>query len=281
MKSNVFKDTVCLSVTFHLPGDIRKGNLSNVETQAEKSDLRLSKAIFRSDSYANCWKLSSRIKDWLKARSVPSPLKHGTYLIPRALIPEVEAKIAEARAEYSAEADTFIAEYPWLKDKARERLADQFDERNYPDPEVLRRRFWVEKMFIDFAPAGGIDQEAELKQALEDIRAALRCGLLDLVARLSNMLGERKDGKKKAVRKETLAAFTEWMNLLPARLVVDDDELKALADKAKVVMSGKSADDLRDIGTVRSQVKRELDGVVTQLQALVKDMPSRAFGFDE
>lgn len=279
--SNVFKDTVCLSVTFHMPGDTRPGNMAGIQTQADQSELRLRKHIFRSDSYKECWRIARKTRQWLERRSVPSPLKSGTYLVPRTLLPEVEEMLGVSQAAFNAEADSFIAEYPWLIERAKERLADQFDQRNYVPAEVFRRRFWMERMFIDFAPAGGVDQQEELKQAIEEIKTALRCGLLELVQKLAGMLGERADGKKRSLSSNALAAFTEWMDLLPARLVVDDDELKALADKAKAVMSGKSADDLRDVGTVRSQVKQELDGVACQLQALVKDMPSRAFGFDE
>jgi hypothetical protein len=123
----------------------------------------------------------------------------------------------------------------------------------------------------------------ELKQAYsrEAVKAALRCGLLELVQKLAGMLGERADGKKKRLSTKAVEAFSEWMDLLPARLVVDDAELKALADKARAVMAGKSPADLRDIGAVREQTRKELEDVGKQLAELVKDMSSRAFGFDE
>ncbi len=284
MSNSIFDKTVCLTVTFHIAGDTRPGNISMLGGDADKKEMSLSKRIFRSDAYAECWKIASRTRDWLKSRSVPSPLKVGTYLIPEQLVDAVNQRLTEAREEFNTAADAFAAEYPALIEQAKVRLLDQFDERNYLPVEVMRRRFWIERMFLDFTPArpGSIDQQAELTEAVSEIKVALRCGLLELVQRLSGMLGERADGKKKKrLSTKAVAAFTEWMDLLPARLVVDDAELKALADKAKAVMSGKSPADLRDIGAVREQTRKELEAVGCQLQTLVKDMPSRAFGFDE
>ncbi len=281
--SNVFKDTVCLTVTFHRPGCTRRGNLQGIETDADKRELGLRKRIFRSEAYQEAGRIISKTRQWLESRSVPSPLKSGTYLIPEMLVDQVNERLKEASAEYAAAADEFAIEYPYLVKRWEKKLGSQFDARNYPPTDVMRQRFSIDRMFLDFTPArpDSIDQRAEMENAITEIKAALRCGLLELVQKLAGMLGERAGGKKRALSSKALAAFTEWMELLPARLVVDDDELKALAEKAKAVMSGKSADDLRDIGTVRTEVKRELDGVACQLQALVKDMPSRAFGFDE
>jgi len=281
--STIFDKTVCLTVTFHMPGDSRHGDMGDVETDANKSELALRKRIFRSDSYRECWMIANKTRKWIEKRSVPSPLKAGTYLVPQGLVDEVEEMLGVAQAAFYAEADSFIAEYPFLIKQAEGRLGSQFDPRNYPPVDVMRRRFRVERMFLDFAPArpGGIDQEQELEGALLEIKAALRAGLLELVQKLTNMLGDRKDGKKKGLRDTALTAFTEWMDLLPARLVVDDDELKGLADKAKAIMAGKAVADLRDIESVRSQVRTELANVGEQLKGLLKDMPARAFSFDE
>lgn len=275
------KNTKCLSVTFHMPGDNRKGTLADVDVDADKSELRLSKRIFRSDSYRAAQVISHKTRRWLDKRSVPSPLKSGTYLVPEALMEEVEEHLREKRAEFLAEADAFITEYPYLVEKAKERLRGQFNPANYPPVEVIRRRFWMDRIFLDFTPAGDVEQQEELQQAMDDIRAALRCGLLELVTKLGGMLGERKNGQKRGVTKKTLSVFNEWLDLFPKRLVVDDDELKSLADKAKAVMEGKSQADLRDIGAVREQTRKELQQVGEQIEGLLKDMPSRAFSFDE
>lgn len=281
--STIFDKTVCLCVGFHAPGTTRNGDKSILDTEADKNELKLTKRIFNSDTYAANRRIRNEAKRWLEKRSVPSPLRNGTYLIPVVLIDEVNAKLDEMIQEYNRTADQFAEEYPSLIEEWKDRLKDQFDRRNYPSARQIRRRFGVDRMILNFslAQSDKFDQSAELEEAVQEIRTFLRQGLLDLVNRLADMLGETKDGKKKKVQGRTLQAFNEWMELLPARLVVDDDELMKLAGQARKIMEGKSVDDLRDLDRIRDETRTVLEKVGTKLKDMVKDAPSRSFGFDD
>lgn len=283
MPSTIFDKTTCLSITFHMPGRTRHANKDKIDTEAEKSELVLSKRIFDSDNYRKCIRIAVKMRDWLESRALPSPLKEGTYLIPSGLIDQVEAKVSEMRTEYAEAADAFIAEYPELIEQWRDKLKEHFDASNYPPAEVMRRRFWVQRIILDFQPArpDDIDQRQEIEDAILEIKAALRQGLLDLVSKLAGMLSERKDGKKRGFRSDALEEFNEWMQLMPARLVVDDDQLKTLAEKAKKLLAGKSLDELRDMDSVRDKVRIGLEKVSKGLSGLLKEMPKRSFGFDD
>jgi len=281
--TTLFDKTICLKVQFRAPGTRRHGDLTDIDTDAQKTELALSKRIFDSETYQLNRRIRNQVKKWLERRSVPSPLSNGTYLIPVQLIDDVNRKLDEVRVEYDASADKFVEEYPALIDVWREKLGSQFNADDYPSPREMRRRFAMERMILNFSPArpGEIDQSAEIESAVNEIKAALRYGLLELVQRLSGMLEEGKDGKKKRISSSSVDQFNEWMELLPARLVVDDEELKAVADRARKLMTGKSVDDLRDIEKVRSQTKTGLTKIAQRLEKLVKDVPSRAFGFDD
>jgi len=278
---NQLKKTRCLSVTFHLPGDSRKGSLGDVSVDADKSELRLQKKIFRSESFRKAQVISIKTRQWIEARSLPSPLRSGTYLIPESLVDAVEEKLKEAESEFNAAADAFCNEYPTLIKNAKERLRGQFNQNNYPPVDQMRRKFWMERLFLDFAPSNGIEQTEELSRAIDEIKAALRCGLLDLIDKLSGMLGTKKNGKKRAVTDKALQSFNEWIALLPERLVVDDAELVKLVDQAKELMSGKSRADFRDIESVRTATRKGLQEVGEQIRGLLKDMPSRSLSFDD
>lgn len=281
--TTLFDKTICLKVQFRAPGTRRHGDLTDIDTDAQKTELALSKRIFDSETYQLNRRIRNQVKKWLERRSVPSPLSNGTYLIPVQLIDDVKRKLDEVRVEYDASADKFVEEYPALIDVWREKLGSQFNADDYPSPREMRRRFAMERMILNFSPArpDEIDQSAEIESAVNEIKAALRYGLLELVQRLSGMLEEGKDGKKKRISSSSVDQFNEWMELLPARLVVDDEELKAVADRARKLMTGKSVDDLRDIEKVRSQTKTGLMKIAQRLEKLVRDVPSRAFGFDD
>jgi len=281
--TTLFDKTICLKVQFRAPGTRRHGDLTDIDTDAQKTELALSKRIFDSETYQLNRRIRNQVKKWLERRSVPSPLSNGTYLIPVQLVDDVNRKLDEVRVEYDASADKFVEEYPALIDVWREKLGSQFNADDYPSPREMRRRFAMERMILNFSPArpGEIDQSAEIESAVNEIKAALRYGLLELVQRLSGMLEEGKDGKKKRISSSSVDQFNEWMELLPARLVVDDEELKAVADRARKLMTGKSVADLRDIEKVRSQTKTGLTKIAQRLEKLVRDVPSRAFGFDD
>jgi len=281
--TTLFYKTICLKVQFRAPGTRRHGDLTDIDTDAQKTELALSKRIFDSETYQLNRRIRNQVKKWLERRSVPSPLSNGTYLIPVQLVDDVNRKLDEVRVEYDASADKFVEEYPALIDVWREKLGSQFNADDYPSPREMGRRFAMERMILNFSPArpGEIDQSAEIESAVNEIKAALRYGLLELVQRLSGMLEEGKDGKKKRISSSSVDQFNEWMELLPARLVVDDEELKAVADRARKLMTGKSVADLRDIEKVRSQTKTGLTKIAQRLEKLVRDVPSRAFGFDD
>lgn len=280
--NSLFDKTVCLSVTFHKAGCIREGSMNNIETEADKNELGLRKRIFSSENYTRCRWIIAQAQKWLRKRSVPSPLRGGTYLIPVPLVDSVNEYLDGVVTEYNESVEAFIVEYPSLIKQWQDKLKDQYDARNYPTPQVMRRRFGVNRMVLNFSPArpDEIDQRNEIEQAVEEIRAALRCGLLELIERMTEMLGD-EEGKRKRFSSKALESFKEWMELFPARLVVDDDELQKLAERAMKVMEGKSVDDLRDPGKVREQTRAGLGKIGVQLQKLVKDMPKRAFGFDD
>jgi len=281
--STVFDKTVCLTVTFHLPGAHRRADLTGIETDADKDVLKLTKRIFDSASYKDAQRLAGDTRKWLRSRSLPSPLAEGSYLIPKSLVDEVVQKLDDVVVVYNELGDEFAAEYPTIVEEWKERLRSQYDARNYPNVQEVRSRFRVSRMFVDFqlARPDQIDQSSELQEAMVEIKAALRFGLLGLVQKLASMLGERKDGKKKGLRGDAVERFKEWMELLPARNILDDAELVKVAAQARALMSGKSMDDLRDIGQVRDEVRQGMEEVAESLKGLVKDLPCRAFSLDD
>jgi ElaB/YqjD/DUF883 family membrane-anchored ribosome-binding protein len=71
------------------------------------------------------------------------------------------------------------------------------------------------------------------------------------------------------------------MSLLPDRLVVEDKELQKLANQARKIMEGKTPEDLKNEDKIRTKVRTELAKVEKGLSKAIKDMPARAFDFDD
>jgi hypothetical protein len=279
--SKLFEKTVCLSVTFHMAGDSRIGDINEIETDANRGRLNLSKKIFRSENYKAMQQIQWKTKEWIQKRALPSPLRHGTFLLPKSMVDEVIQKLDEQTEAYNKIADAFIAEYPTLISESKKQLKSQFNEANYPSAKEMRSRFWVSRMFVKFGNVSGVDQSKEIQSAIDDIQSTLRMGMLELVDKLQVMLGERKDGRKAAVRKGTLDAFNEWLEMLPKKNILEDTELEELANKARLLLKGNKQSDLRDIDSVRSKVKKEMGAISDKLKSMIVACPRRSFDFEE
>jgi len=194
------------------------------------------------------------------------------------MLNDVEKRLDEVTDEFNELADQFVNEYPALIEQWREKLGSQFNPNDYLSVEEVRQCFSVNRFFVDFRLPSEIDQNNEIESAINEIKLALREGLLELVQKLADMLG---DDKKCRVNSRTIERFQQWLELLPKRNVLDDTELRELAEQAKSLMAGKSAEDLRDYEAVRNQVREGMRRIANKLQESIEQLPVRRFVLED
>jgi len=194
------------------------------------------------------------------------------------MLNDVEKRLDEVTDEFNELADQFVNEYPALIEQWREKLGSQFNPSDYLSVEEVRQCFSVNRFFVDFRLPSEIDQNNEIESAINEIKLALREGLLELVQKLADMLG---DDKKCRVNSRTIERFQQWLELLPKRNVLDDTELRELAEQAKSLMAGKSAEDLRDYEAVRNQVREGMRRIANKLQESIEQLPVRRFVLED
>jgi len=194
------------------------------------------------------------------------------------MLNDVEKRLDEVTDEFNELADQFVNEYPALIEQWREKLGSQFNPNDYLSVEEVRQCFSVNRFFVDFRLPSEIDQNNEIESAINEIKLALREGLLELVQKLADMLG---DDKKCRVNSRTIERFQQWLELLPKRNVLDDTELRELAEQAKSLMAGKSAEDLRDYEAVRNQVREGMRRIANKLQESIEQLPVRRFTLED
>ena len=311
--SALFDRTVCLSVTFHRPGNQRKFRPGEVTVdkadaagngdRADQSQVSASKQIFTNGNYKLAGQVKQQFESWLDVRSLPCPLKKGTHLIPVDLLDEVYTRLDETEREYLARAEDLANEYETAKQTARERLRELYNEADYPTVDQLRKKFSVERKLFDFAPPGETklsetlyQQERErwsatFAEAETEVRDALRDTARQLVAHLSERLAPTPDGSRKRLHPSAVDNLEEFLSLFDRRNVLDDSELKALVGKARAVLSGvgngqlfagaNKTGILKDDDRLADYVSQEMDGIRRDIDALMSDAPRRALSFDE
>lgn len=289
----VMDDVVVLDVTFHRPGISKQADLSRVATDSDKDMLNLTKNIVDAKEYSTVVRFADDVRMWLAKRSLPSPLKRGTYLVPVGSVEQVCQFLDQAEERYKAKAEEFLLVYPEKVAEAKIKLGDQFNQDNYLPVEQLRASFWIERRLIDFfLPSEGKigralwekeKQRAEetWSRAVETIQEALRTSFQTLVGHLAERLEPRPDGTRKVFRDTAIDNMLEFIDLFKARNVTGDAELEGLIIQASNVLKGKKPEDIRKSDTVRGEIAGEMARVQKALDKLMDVAPRRRISFDD
>ena len=289
----VMDDVVVLDVTFHRPGISKQADLSRVSTDSDKDMLNLTKNIVDAKEYSTVVRFADDVRMWLAKRSLPSPLKRGTYLVPVGSVEQVCQFLDQAEERYKAKAEGFLTVYPEKVAEARIKLGNQFNADNYLPVEQLRASFWIERRLIDF----GLPSEEKIGRALwekekqraeetwsravETIQEALRTSFQTLVGHLAERLEPKPDGTRKVLRDTAIDNMLEFIDLFKARNVTGDAELEGLIIQASNVLKGKKPEDIRKSDTVRGEIAGEMARVQKALDKLMDVAPRRRISFDD
>jgi hypothetical protein len=296
----VIDNVIVLDVVFHRAGIRRKADISKIDAKVtdeelatDKAMLGLTKSIVDSKEYTAAVKVTSDARAWLDRRSLPSPLKRGTYLVPLSMVDDVNVYLDEVDKQYRAKVEEFLLVYPQQVENAKVRLANQFDQRNYPTIECLRASFWIERRMLDFgvpSPAK-IGQELWQKEkaraeqswstAVDEIQIALREAFRTLVAHLAERLEPNPDGTKKIFKDTAIEKLVEFIDIFKNRNLTGDAELEGLVSQARNVLSGKRPESLRKNSSARGEVAGEMARVTVALDKLLVNASKRSIRFED
>ena len=287
------KPTVLLSLKISKPSNRRKGDMSRIETDAEKDALGLSKELLDSPELIAIDKEDGRFKKWLCKKSLPSMFRAGVYRLPLEMLTKVDDALQRFSSDRAALVDIFTRAYPERIQEARDRLRSQFRPEDYPDAEAIRKAFSVQWSYLTATTPteiGSISREIyererikaqELAQAeAEECRFALRSLFAQLVEHMTDRLTPSEDGKPKVFRDSLVKNFQEFLGDCSARNVTGDRELDALVRKAQDLTAGLDAAYLRKAEGVRDAVRDGLERMKPALDAMLTDKPTRFIELD-
>lgn len=188
--------------------------------------------------------------------------------------------------------------YPSLREAAKERLGPLWRDDYFPPFSEIRLAYRVEPIQVlaqnVMIGGGAIDgrlalvdkvrYEAMVKQAKEDAEktvASIRDGFRVQFATLCETLRDRikttlgQEGRQ--FRDANLDNVKEWLR--DFRNLTDDAVLQGLVEKARAILDGASADDLRDTPSVAQAVEKTMADVATVMKSLgVAPKPTRKLG---
>jgi len=290
--TDLAKKTVFIKLHLGLLGNSRKVSSSQVEVDADKSLIRVSKNLIDSPELQAIRTLDGDIRRYLYETCLPFEV--GIHLLPLALLETVDEKLREFKDKRGELVEAFLAAYPRLCQEAAGRLRTLYNPADYPPADEVRSRFNFNWHYVSYGVPEQLreisarifqverDKAAQaMSEACAEVQQVMRASLLELVSHLRDRLGDQSDGKPQRLRESTVEKLRDFLATFDLRNVVDDQELKEQVEKARALVEGVSTDALRNMPQVRARVREGMAAVAAQMDTLVGDRVGRKFRFDE
>ena len=190
--------------------------------------------------------------------------------------------------------EAFVAVYPDLCQHAPGQLRALHNPLDYPPVDEVRAAFDFSWRYVSFGVPDQLreissqiwDQEREktariMTEAVSEVQVVMRSAMADLVHHMSDRLKDGPDGKPGRFHQTTVSKLVEFLDSFDFRNVTDDAELKTLVERAKGLLSGVSAKDLKTAAELRSHVRAGMDEIAAQLDTMVVRKGARKFRLDD
>jgi hypothetical protein len=290
--ADLAKKTVCIKVRLSSMGNTRKVSTAQIEADADKDLLRVSKQLVDSAELKAITRFDGEIRRYLY--NICLPFEIGIHLLPIAALQAVEHRLRQFAGERRQLVYAFLSAYPSLCQAAASRLRGLYNPADYPPAEDVTREFGFSWQYVSFgvpdqlkAISGEVwEQEREkaaqrMAEASAEIQTVLRESMAKLVQHMADRLKEGVDGKPLRFKETTVSNLIDFLTNFEFRNVTDDNELQSLVAQARQLLHGVSADDLRTTGDVRTKVQQGMTEIAVQLDTMLTRTGVRKFRFDE
>lgn len=238
------------------------------------------KKLVDPDSLKPLINVAQNARMYLKQVSLPFPIP-GMLFVPKEMIAEVDQLLSEFKTEYHDEVKGFLKEYPSLRVAAAAHLADLFSDLDYPAEVAAKFSFGWRFVILDVpnGQAGVLTPEIYRRekekfiQTMEEARElavqALREEFSSLVEHISDRMAVGPDGKPKVFKKATVDNFYDFFETFKQRNIFRDKQLSALVTKAKSLLGGEEAEDIRSDDDLKVKIRSGMAELKKALEPIV------------
>ena len=274
------KKTVCIKMRLSTMGNTRKVSTSQIEADADKDLLRVSKHLLDSAELKAIGRFDGEIRRFLY--NICLPFEIGIHLLPIAALEIVEDRMRKFAEDRQVLVAAFLSVYPSLCQDAAKRLRGLYNPADYPPVEEVTREFGLSWQYVSFGVPDqlkGISQEVweqerdkaaqRMAEASSEIQQVLRQSMADLVAHMAERLKDGADGKLLKFKQSTVSNLVEFLSNFSFRNVTDDRQLQELVGRARDLLQGVAADDLRTSGDMRARVRLGMTALASDLDGML------------
>ncbi len=292
--SALWKNAVCLVLTLRKLGIKRTVREDVLAVETDRALVKVTKVILACPEYKEITKLDAQILKRLSSYTLPSSLRPGIYLVPTALLEEVDEVIVSFKETRDSLIDSFVRVYPQRVDEARRKLADLYNEADYPGVDTVKAGFLFECQYLTFDLPGTLSTLSErllkretdnvsrkVGQMLDEAKATLREAMAELVDHLMERLTPDTNGKAKTCKASTVTNLMDFLDRFDARNLGQDFDLQKLVNQAKGLLSGMDPASIRKDDSVATVVREGMRAIKSQLDALLVEKPSRVYALED
>lgn len=281
------KNTVLLKVSFSSLGNSAKVSASQIEVDADKDLIRVSKKLLDSPELEAIRSLDGEIRRYLYGLCLP--FDTALHLLPTKLIETVEARLTDYRTQRQELVSLFVSAYPRLCQQAAIRLRGVYNPQDYSTREEVFSAFSMGWQYLTFDAPEALKQistdlfneernkiAARMEDAYEQSRLLLRQTMRELVGHLRERLEARADGAAKRLHTTTLDGLKDFLRTFDLRNITDDAELSTIVAQAQNLLDPVEMESLRDSSRYAAEVAEDLRGIEEAIDAnLLTDSPRR------
>lgn len=301
-KVNILDKAVLVNVSFRKLGTSKKVSTDEIEVNADKDLLRVSKRLLQSPEIAAINTFDGGVRAWIYTQTLPSYLKEGFLFIGLGEggknVQKFDAQMKEFSVERAKLVDNVCEAYEGLVESDKQNLKDLFNEDDYKSPQAVRDAYSLSWNFLVLAvPTSlpdNIYQEAQAKlgaeitEAVDAVRYALREEMAKLIDwsidRLSpDAQGNRKRFKTKSKGGQEIgftSRLNEFFKSFDGRDITNDFELLSLVARAKGLMTDVDGELLKNSEPTRDVVRTGFEQIKAELDTMLENAPHRQIEVD-
>lgn len=262
--------------------------------EADRTYIGASKKLFdtKHEAFRAVVSIRSQAREYWRQNTLPFP-EDGLRLIRRDHLGLFEVTMKGFRDDLDAAVKELAKSYEEIKNAAKERLGELFNEDDYPAS--LDGKFSMEWDYPSVEPPPYLRelepevyrQQAKLVAARFNEAVALAEvefteQFADMVKALSDRLGVDDEGDRKVIKSSTVEKLQEFVERFRHLTTGSNPQLDALVNHAKSLVKDLEPKKLREDTTLRDKLKAALSPIVEKVEAMAEAAnPRRRLKRDE
>jgi hypothetical protein len=277
----IAEKAVFLSLHFHRFGNRRKVASTEIEVDAEKQRVKVSKVLLDSNELKAIEHLDAEINDYVISRCLP--YDKSLHVLPLGLVEEIEETLERFVKQRQELIETATERYPELLDAARGPLGALFNRRDYPSQGEFQRRFRVTWNYVSLSTPGKLaeisprlfsEERRKISERMEESytewRDLLRIAMADMVKRLCESLQPDAAGKVRKLTDSSVNRLKEFLSTFSFRNITNDQELEQISDQLKAIVGGITPDKLRESENMKAMIGEKLSQAAATLEVMTQ-----------